>query len=82
MLGHAKIDELYFEDEHFSRNCGCMIPAGWVAIVRADTGQGYKRIPNVSGDYPPDIVNTLKSEYSSVTMSKLAHWGWDNHQER
>lgn len=28
--------ELTHEPEHYNRNCGCMIPAAWVAILYLD----------------------------------------------
>jgi len=60
----TRITDIYHEPEHWNRNCGCMIPEAWVAIIEVDG----ERQPKLMAATTADLIDAVKRE-----------WGQDVH---
>lgn len=55
-----------FEAEHFNVNCGCTIPAAWVAYV-TENGRSLPKWP--CGDSRAEAVANVKREYPNAKIA-------------
>ena len=62
----SAIFHLEFEEKHYNRNCGCTIPAAWVAYV-TDCGVGLPKWP--CGDTKAEARANVLREFPNAKES-------------